>query len=99
MRFRVEDKSMEPAFRAGDFILVNKLAYKFGSPSRGDAIVIKHPVEKTKFLLKRISVITNSDKFYVVGDNRNFSQDSRHFGAIEKDSIIGKVWIHVKAKK
>ncbi len=96
-RFKVEDRSMEPIFKSGDYILVNNLAYIFGNPSKGDAIVLKHPKEKNKFLIKRISVVTNSNEYYVVGDNKSFSQDSRHFGPIKKDLIVGKVWIHIKS--
>ena len=95
-RFRIEDKSMEPFLKSGDYVLVNKLSYVFGNPSKGDVIVFKHPKEKNKFLVKRISVITNSDEYYIVGDNKSYSQDSRHFGPIKKDSIIGKVWIKLK---
>ena len=87
---------MEPAFKAGDYVLVNKLAYVLRSPSKGDVIVLRHPTEKKKFLIKRISLVTNSDEYYVVGDNKSFSQDSRHFGSINRDSILGKVWIHLK---
>lgn len=94
MRFKVEDRSMEPVFKSGDFILVNKLAYSFTSPRKGDVIILKHPKEKDRFLIKRISLITNSDEYFVVGDNKNFSQDSRHFGSIKKYSIVGKVLFH-----
>jgi len=96
MRFRVEDRSMEPEFKSGDYVLVNKLVYAFRNPSKGDVVVLKHPKENEGFLIKRISLVTNSDEFYVLGDNKNFSQDSRHFGPIKKDSIIGKVWINIK---
>ncbi|QES44107.1 signal peptidase I [Streptomyces venezuelae] len=38
--FQIPSGSMEPAFRSGDRVLVNKLAYRFGSePRRGDAVV------------------------------------------------------------
>ncbi|MEU6991331.1 signal peptidase I [Streptomyces sp. NPDC046465] len=38
--FEIPSGSMEPAFRSGDRVLVNKLAYRFGSePQRGDAVV------------------------------------------------------------
>ncbi|MEU6822139.1 signal peptidase I [Streptomyces atriruber] len=38
--FQIPSGSMEPAFRSGDRVLVNKLAYRFGSePQRGDAVV------------------------------------------------------------
>jgi len=95
-RFKIEDRSMEPTLKSGDYVFVNKLAYVFGDPSKGDVVVLRHPEEKGKFLIKRVSLVTNSDKYYVLGDNKNFSRDSRHFGPIKKDSIIGKVWIHLK---
>ncbi|GGS11138.1 signal peptidase I [Streptomyces aureoverticillatus] len=38
--YAIPSGSMEPAFRPGDRVLVNKLAYRFGSgPQRGDAVV------------------------------------------------------------
>jgi len=95
-RFKIEDRSMEPALKSGDYVFVNKLAYVFGNPSKGDVVVLRHPEEKGKFLIKRVSLVTNSDKYYVAGDNKSFSQDSRHFGSIKKDLIIGKVWISIK---
>lgn len=33
------------------------------------------------------------NEFYVLGDNRDHSLDSRTFGPINRDSIIGKVWV------
>ena len=95
-RFKIHDKSMEPNFKTGDYVLVNKLSYTFGNPSKGDVIVLKHPKEKNKFLIKRISVVTNSDEYYVVGDNKSYSQDSRHFGPIKKNLIVGKVLFRIK---
>lgn len=37
------------------------------------------------------------DEFFVCGDNRNYSTDSRYFGPVTGDHIVGKVKIHVKA--
>jgi signal peptidase I len=38
--FQIPSSSMEPSFRVGDRVLVNKLAYRFGTePLRGDVVV------------------------------------------------------------
>jgi signal peptidase I len=38
-RVRVENISMRPTLKPGEFILVNKLAYRVGDMGRGDIIV------------------------------------------------------------
>jgi len=42
-RIRIESISMQPTLFAGDFVIVNKMAYKLGHPSRGDVIVFRYP--------------------------------------------------------
>lgn len=38
-------------------------------------------------------IYTIGDAYVVFGDNREWSSDSREWGPIKKDSIIGRVWI------
>lgn len=40
-----------------------------------------------------ISVTLSADQYYVLGDNRGASLDSRTFGPIERSSIVGRAWI------
>ncbi|NLL79853.1 MAG: signal peptidase I [Clostridiales bacterium] len=44
-------------------------------------------------------IILNEDEFFVLGDNRNNSEDSRsgNIGAIKKETIAGKAWFHMGA--
>lgn len=42
-RIRVQSISMQPTLIERDFVLVNKLAYKIGSPNHGDVIVFLPP--------------------------------------------------------
>lgn len=39
------------------------------------------------------------DCYFVLGDNRENSQDSRNFGAVKKDEIMGRVFLHLGMTK
>lgn len=80
---------MEPTYGFGDIILINRLSYLFHKPKAGDVIALKNPKNK-KHIIKRIQKIQNG-KYFVVGDNKKESTDSREFGLISKNEIIGKV--------
>ena len=53
-RVRVDGFSMIPTLQNGEYILVNKLAYKTGTPNRGDIIVFRLPGDETQDLIKRV---------------------------------------------
>lgn len=80
---------MYPTYQDGDILLINRLAYLFSKPRVGDVIAAKDPRDK-KILIKRIEKV-NANKYFVVGDNKRHSTDSREFGMIERKDIIGKV--------
>ncbi|MFH1536623.1 MAG: signal peptidase I [Patescibacteria group bacterium] len=40
-----------------------------------------------------IKVKLEADEYFILGDNRSASLDSRVFGAINEDEIIGRVWL------
>ena len=39
------------------------------------------------------SWVLGADEYYVLGDNREYSLDSRGFGPVYRDLIVGKVWL------
>ncbi len=39
-----------------------------------------------------LEVTLNEDEYFIMGDNRPDSFDSRHFGPVKKDAVVGKVW-------
>lgn len=40
-----------------------------------------------------VTITLGNDQFFVMGDNRDASFDSRRFGAIDRDDIVGRVWV------
>jgi signal peptidase I len=54
VRVRVDGFSMIPTLQNGEYILVNKLAYKIGGPQRGDIVVFVFPVDPHEDLIKRV---------------------------------------------
>lgn len=53
-RFVVEGASMSPSFYTDQFIVVNRLAYIFGSPARGDVVVFHNPEDPSHDFIKRL---------------------------------------------
>ena len=64
--FKIPSSSMEPTLLVGDHLLVNRLSYvmkipftdivilNLGNPSRGDVVVFRYPVDRSKDFIKRV---------------------------------------------
>jgi signal peptidase I len=126
--------SMQPNFEENQRIIVNKLAYKFGEPHRGDVIVFDPPFTSASDYIKRViglpgesieikdgktyvytldgSVLILDEpyiaessmhtytkhtilenEYFVMGDNRNNSNDSRTGWLVPEENIVGKAWL------
>lgn len=53
-RVRVEFNSMYPNFHNGDYIIVNRLAYRWAEPQRGDVVVFPYPNDPDEDYIKRV---------------------------------------------
>jgi signal peptidase I len=67
-RVRVDGLSMLPTLRDGEFVLVNRLAYRFGSPTRGDIVVFRSINQVDLDLIKRIIGVPG-DRI-IIGDGK-----------------------------
>jgi signal peptidase I len=53
-RIRVDGSSMEPTLQSGEFVVVNRLAYKIGEPEISDVVVFHFPGEPGLEYIKRV---------------------------------------------
>lgn len=75
---------MAPAFKDGQVVIVRRTRK---SVPAGSVVMVRHAgVEKIK-RITRVSL----DKIYVEGDNGAHSTDSRHFGWLRTQDIVGIV--------
>lgn len=102
--YAIPSSSMEPALRAGDRILVTPYAAPFfdAEPARGDVVVFRSPLDPDEVLVKRISAlpgeliasqIVPAGHYFLLGDNRGNSVDSRRWGPLPRHRIIGRARI------
>ena len=82
---KTEGPSMEPTYHSGDYFLLFKFPQSF---SVGDIVAIDHPTLGT--LLKRVEYV-EGDYLYLLGDNRDWSWDSRDFGLLPADQVRGRI--------
>jgi len=51
---QVKGASMEPNFHDGEYILTDKVSYRFNQPKRGDVVIFKSPTNPDVDFIKRI---------------------------------------------
>lgn len=129
---KVQGLSMYPNFHSGDYIISNKIGYRFSPPQRGQVVILQNPRNNSQDYIKRIiglpgekvmvqdghvyingqilkepyldpslttpsgsfmpdgqEITTPEDSYIVMGDNRPASSDSREWGFVKRDELIG----------
>ncbi len=138
---QVNGQSMVPNFQNGEYLLTDKVSYKFGSPQRGDVVVFHAPDSANCptgtgcDFIKRViampgetvelrdniilvngqplpetylpadfvtepgdysrnrTLLMEEDEYFLVGDNRSHSSDSRAWGPVPLDRIVGRAFL------
>ncbi len=90
-RFKIAGHSMAPKFSDNDSVLVSSIPFMFGKPKKGDVVVFE---KYNRLYIKRIKKIKD-EKYFLIGDNKKDSQDSRRFGLVKREQIKGKVIIKI----
>ena len=80
---------MTPFLKDGDIVYYRKYKRLKSQLKVGQIIIFKHPINNKK-QIKRIKIV-NENYIEVIGDNLEFSKDSRSFGFLPKEKIIGIV--------
>jgi nickel-type superoxide dismutase maturation protease len=89
---KISGDSLSPEFNHGDFVLVSKIPYYLFPPSIGEVIAFRQP--GYGILIKRIQAVHPDGGFEVIGSHPD-SVDSRVFGPVLYEKIIGKVIWHI----
>ena len=82
---------MLPTLHPGDEVLFRSDLSGDLDLSVGDIVLIHHPNYPNEILIKRIFQIRSENQIELRGDNLAESIDSRQFGWITRDQIVGKV--------
>ena len=101
-----QGNSMEPAIKNGDILIVSRLRYgirlpwqhkyiiRWAKPKAGEVIVFYTPAGD--IAVKRCTSLIDDKRFFAQGDNALASYDSRSYGPVLMDYIIGKVLMKQK---
>jgi len=86
---RVRGRSMLPSLPPGTLVFAGKPRHV----KVGDIVVARSPAARE--IIKRVQKL-EGERYYLVGDNRLESTDSREFGAVNKSAILGVVSMKIK---
>jgi type IV secretory pathway protease TraF len=101
-RVGVAEESMTPALAAGDWLLLDPTPARW--PRRGSVVVFHEP-ESGLLAIKRVAagpgdhvrisagiLHLSPDRAWLLGDNGALSIDSRRYGPVGLDALVGRAW-------
>ena len=90
---KVTGESLSPTFREGDYVVLTTVPFFLSQIRAGDYIVFNRAPYGT--MIKKVAAVAeDGGGITVIGSHEN-SVDSRQFGSISADSVVGKVIWHI----
>ena len=101
-RVAVAEESMTPALRPGDWLLLDPTSRRW--PRRGSVVVFREP-DSGILAIKRVAARPGDrvriaagllhlgpDEAWLLGDNAALSLDSRRYGPVPSEALVGRAW-------
>jgi signal peptidase I len=98
----VAEESMAPALAPGDWLLLDPTSARW--PRRGSIVVFREP-ESGILAIKRVAARPGDrvklsagilhlapDEAWLLGDNLAVSVDSRRYGPVSVEALVGRAW-------
>ena len=90
-RVEVAGNSMLPALGPGDWLVVRWSATTGRRIRSGAVVVLRRPDRPELLVVKRVGRVLDDGRLWVIGDNPSASDDSRLFGPVGPESVVGRV--------
>ncbi len=87
---------MAPLLLDSDVVFVDIGAYSSTPPQIGDVVVALHPYQRDLQLIKRVTDVTDDGRVFLQSDNPSEGTDSRSFGTISCQRILGRVTARIE---
>jgi nickel-type superoxide dismutase maturation protease len=84
---------MRPALEPGDRLLVDPAPLRHRLPPVGAIVVLVDPEVPARRLVKRVAAVdAGREEVTVLGDAPAVSRDSRAFGPVRPERLVGVAW-------
>ncbi|MEK7140188.1 MAG: signal peptidase I, partial [Patescibacteria group bacterium] len=77
--FIVSGSSMVPTFENRNYLIVDELSYRLGSPERFDVVIFRYPKDPSKYFIKRIIGLPN-EKVNLKGSDLTITNEEHKDG-------------------
>lgn len=79
----------------GETVTISKGQIKVSDPARPGGVIVDESdyISATTHTFGERHVALGLDEYYLLGDNREQSLDSRIFGPVKRSAIVGRVWL------